>query len=521
MKNLLKQYGDLDIDGEMIKLKSIRSKLLKNFLIVIISTITILDILTILCLKGYYYKSTQNSLINELESSINFYQKYFSNKKLMENIYDNADVLWNAKEEQIEVLDSNGNLLMDSYGIRDNKLLSTPDIIKAKNGEIGVWSGYIDSYNEKVMVISKGVNSKIDENEMIGIIRIIFSLQEVHKVLDSFAILILFVSFIVIVLGIIMSLIVAMDIVNPIKKITRVAKEMADGNLEIRSNFTDNIEIAQLSNTLNYMGSEIEKREKLKNEFISSVSHELRTPLNIFYSTVQLLDFKSSDMSVNFREIYEKHKQCLNLNCKRMLRLIDNIVDITKIDVGFTKPKFVNCDIVRVIEDITLSVVNYAENKNINIVFDTEIEEHIIKCDSSMIERAMLNLLSNAIKFTKENGNIVVNLYKDEQWVHIIVKDDGIGIPIGIQGMIFERFVQGDKSLTRLNEGSGIGLSIVKSIVELNNGEIYLDSDGENGTEFEILLPNEKLEGDKYEYNYEIDIDKIELEFSDIYELYS
>ena len=226
-------------------------------------------------------------------------------------------------------------------------------------------------------------------------------------------------------------------------------------------------------------------------------------------------------MLVDFREVYEKHKQCLNLNCKRMLRLIDNIVDITKIDVGFTKPKFANCDIVRVIEEITLSVVNYAENKNINIVFDTEIEEHIIKCDSSMIERAMLNLLSNAIKFTKENGNIVVNLYKDEQWVHIIVKDDGIGIPIGIQGMIFERFVQGDKSLTRLNEGSGIGLSIVKSIVELYNGEIYLDSDGENGTAFEILLPNEKLEGDKYEYNYEIDIDKIELEFSDIYELYS
>lgn len=80
MKNLLKQYGDLDIDGEMIKLKSIRSKLLKNFLIVIISTITILDILTILCLKGYYYKSTQNSLINELESSINFIKNIFQIK---------------------------------------------------------------------------------------------------------------------------------------------------------------------------------------------------------------------------------------------------------------------------------------------------------------------------------------------------------------------------------------------------------------------------------------------------------
>ena len=265
----------------------------------------------------------------------------------------------------------------------------------------------------------------------------------------------------------------------------------------------------------------MKKHEEVKNEFFANISHELRTPLNIFYSTLQLLDIKSNDMSVDFRQVYENNKQYLKINCKRMLRLINNIIDITKIDVGFTKAKFTNCDIVRVVEDITLSVINYANNKNINIVFDTEVEEHIIKCDSSMIERAILNLLSNAIKFTKENGNIFVNLYKDENWVHIIVKDDGIGIPISIQDIIFERFVQGDKSLTRLNEGSGIGLSIVKSIVELNNGEIYLDSDEENGTEFEILLPNEKLEGDEYEYNHEIDIDKIELEFSDIYELHN
>ena len=265
----------------------------------------------------------------------------------------------------------------------------------------------------------------------------------------------------------------------------------------------------------------MKKHEEVKNEFFANISHELRTPLNIFYSTLQLLDIKSNDMSVDFRQVYENNKQYLKINCKRMLRLINNIIDITKIDVGFTKAKFTNCDIVRVVEDITLSVINYANNKNINIVFDTEVEEHIIKCDSSMIERAILNLLSNAIKFTKENGNIFVNLYKDENWVHIIVKDDGIGIPISIQNIIFERFVQGDKSLTRLNEGSGIGLSIVKSIVELNNGEIYLYSDEENGTEFEILLPNEKLEGDEYEYNHEIDIDKIELEFSDIYELHN
>ena len=122
-------------------MKSIRSKLLKNFLIVIVSTVLVFDVLTILCLKAYYYKNTQNTLINQLESAINFYQKYFSNNKLMENIYDNVDIFWNTKEEQIEILDSDGNLLMDSYGIRDNQLLSTPDIAKAKSGNVGILIG--------------------------------------------------------------------------------------------------------------------------------------------------------------------------------------------------------------------------------------------------------------------------------------------------------------------------------------------------------------------------------------------
>lgn len=265
----------------------------------------------------------------------------------------------------------------------------------------------------------------------------------------------------------------------------------------------------------------MKNQEQIRSEFFANISHELRTPLNIFYSTIQLLDMKSKKNPENFNQTYSTHKQCLKINCQRMLRLINNIVDITKIDVGFTKPKFINCDIVRLVEDITISVVNYARPKKINIVFDTDIEEHIIKCDIDMIERAMLNLLSNCIKFTNQNGNVLVKIYADNEWVHIIIKDDGIGIPIEVQGTIFERFVQSDKSLTRLNEGSGIGLSIVYSIVKLNEGEIYLDSDEENGTEFEILLPNKKLEGySKDEDIYKIDIQKIELELSDIYELY-
>ncbi|MGL5328278.1 MAG: sensor histidine kinase [Peptostreptococcaceae bacterium] len=265
----------------------------------------------------------------------------------------------------------------------------------------------------------------------------------------------------------------------------------------------------------------MKNQEQIRNEFFANISHELRTPLNIFYSTVQLLDKKSENISEDFVKTYSTHKQCLKINCQRMLRLINNIVDVTKLDIGFIKPNFENIDIVRVVEDITLSVLNYAQPKEINIVFDTDIEEHIIKCDQDMIERIMLNLLSNAIKFTQRSGNIYVDMYADEQWVHIIIKDDGIGIPIEVQDIIFDRFVQSDKSLTRLNEGSGIGLSLVKSAIKANEGEIYLDSDGENGTEFEILLPNKIIEGKEVKLNYEINPLSVELELSDIYELYT
>lgn len=264
----------------------------------------------------------------------------------------------------------------------------------------------------------------------------------------------------------------------------------------------------------------IKQEDIIKNEFFSNISHELKTPLNIIYSANQLLGV--SVQKSNFKEIYIKYKDCLDINCKRMLRLIDNIVDITKLDVGFKYPEFDNYDVVKIVEDMTLSVASYANIKGIEVLFDTDVEELDIKCDPDMLERIVLNLLSNAIKFSEEGGSILVEIFSDETWVGIKVKDDGIGIPLNIQDKIFDRFVQGDKSMRRKKEGSGIGLSLVKSLVELMDGKIYLQSDGKNGTEFTVLLPNKLVEEEdkKVHKDYHVDLQRIQLELSDIYELY-
>lgn len=257
-----------------------------------------------------------------------------------------------------------------------------------------------------------------------------------------------------------------------------------------------------------------------KTEFISNISHELRTPLNIFYSTIQLLDRIYLNNDDEFKLIYEKYRKTLHINCKRMLRLINNVIDISKIETGTLNGRFDNYNIVSVVEDVTLSVVNYAKLKNINIQFDVNTEEKIIKCNPNLIERLMLNLLSNAIKFSPQNSTIYVDVYINKDFTEINVKDEGIGISPEFKSTIFERFVQADKSLTRENEGSGIGLSIVKSIIDLHGGYISVDTELGKGSDFKIILPNTSIKDENCKI-YDMDNDKTQLELSDIYEVLS
>jgi len=270
---------------------------------------------------------------------------------------------------------------------------------------------------------------------------------------------------------------------------------------------------------------EIKEIEKAKSQFFANLSHEIKTPINIIYSCIQLLDINKKNGEKSLSDAYNKYEHTLKQNCYRLLRLVNNLVDMTKIDSGYMKLIFINCEIVSLVEDITLSIAPYVESKNINIVFDTYIEELKIRCDPESMERVILNLLSNAIKFTDNNGNISVFIEADEKYVFIRVKDDGIGISEDIREEIFNRFVQEDKSFNRKKEGSGIGLALVKSLVELHDGEVYLEKVSK-GSEFVVKLPNIKIDEELDVYNKVMDaeskplVQKIHIEFSDIYELY-
>lgn len=264
--------------------------------------------------------------------------------------------------------------------------------------------------------------------------------------------------------------------------------------------------------------------ESLKSEFFANLSHEFKTPLNIILSTVQLV--------MNYIEVnneypdYNMFNKCLSnikQNSYRILKIANNLIDMSKIDGNFYSINMGNYNIVEVVENIVQSLAEYMKDNKRNIIFDTMEEEIITACDPDQIERIILNLLSNAMKFTSHGGNIYVDMEVNDRCNKVIIKisNDGEKINFEDRLRIFERFTQSESLLTRRAEGTGIGLTLVKSLVKLHHGEVYVNTEFEEGTQFCIELPIRKIKNFKNnnvrEKSIVSKVEKFNIEFSDIY----
>ena len=264
-----------------------------------------------------------------------------------------------------------------------------------------------------------------------------------------------------------------------------------------------------------------EELDNLRLDFFANLSHELRTPINLITSTIQVIDPRVEKLDKEDREYISKYINILNQNALRLIKLVNNLIDSTKIDSGNFDYSPKNQDIIRFVENISTSVVEFVESNHLQIIFDTDTEEKIIGFDQDHMERIILNLISNAIKFSKENGKIEINISTKDN-IKISVKDEGIGIPKDKLESVFGRFEQVNKKMKKEREGTGIGLSLVKSLVEIHNGNIKLNSKLGEGSEFLITLPDVLVnEEDNIEFEnippYLSKLNKLEVEFSDIY----
>ncbi|SFC69346.1 sensor histidine kinase [Clostridium uliginosum] len=264
---------------------------------------------------------------------------------------------------------------------------------------------------------------------------------------------------------------------------------------------------------------EISHYKSLQEDLLLNISHDLRSPLSVILSVLQC--YESGYLDENNNSKMEQYTRNIKRNSLKMLKLIDNLIDTTRLERDYYNIERRNLDVVSLIENTISSIDRYAKQKNISLIFDTNIEQCVIAVDAEALDRIIVNLISNAIKFSFENSNIYVNLWKSSNDLIISVKDEGIGIPIQDQSKIFDRFIQCTNKKNSEHCGSGIGLALVEHLTKAHGGSVELNSIENKGSEFIIKLPiikiKENVEDKKNLLSQKDNVQMLEIEFSDIY----
>lgn len=464
-------------------MKSIKKRLVSSFLYIIIITVVILEVLIINIVKENYYKNLEDNMYNQIRVSSDLYLRYFSDSSLSENVLNNVDTFWKQTTAQVQIIDTAGYVLMDSIGVTPVNLSQMEDVKRALSGQRGKWIGSVNYDSERVMTIAYPLKSG---DKIVGALRFTSSLREVNREIREIAIVFVGIGLVVILISGIMSIFLSNTIVEPLKEITLVAEKMAEGNYKIKSNKRYDDEVGKLSDTLNYMAEEIQKEDRLKNEFISSISHELRTPLTSIKGWAVTLKNKnvySTDMLFDGLDIIEKESD-------RLTSMVEELLDFSKFISGKITLKRERVNIIDVVLQIKTQLTPRAERENID--FKVEFNENLpyIISDENRLKQVFINLLDNAFKFTPPEGSINLILDMEDNKILIKLIDTGCGIPTDELPKIKEKFFKGRSSKSQ----NGIGLSICDEIIELMNGTFEIKSEVDKGTEVIITLPIQEVE---------------------------
>lgn len=293
------------------------------------------------------------------------------------------------------------------------------------------------------------------------------------------------ISLLMIIVVISISIFISQKISKPIIVVSKMTDSLKRGGYDQTLEYESSIvEIDNLVNSINDLSKELYNMEKLRKRLTSDISHELRTPLTSIQTHLEA-------MIDGIWEPTEERLISVNEEVIRISHLVDELKNLAKYDSDKNKLNISEVDLEQLIKNIIYNNESFALEKNIKIEYNLEkIKAHI---DKEKISQVIVNLISNAIRYTNCNcerlGKIIIRLYKEENLIKISVKDNGIGIPKKSLDYIFERFYRVDKSRCRNTGGTGVGLTICKSIINLHNGNIEVKSEVNKGSEFIVSIP--------------------------------
>lgn len=388
----------------------------------------------------------------------------YEDEALIANIISSADCqLFYEHNNQIHV-----------YGIDEKQASETIDFVNNQTNFVQN-KNYEQMYqNGRVYVVKKQMNNTTFYYH--------FNMSQEHALYEN-AVLFAFVG--IFVIGSFIFLIVADILVKPIKRLTKATNSVAHGNYDVQVNYYGKDEIAALSNSFNLMAKRLVKSEENRQKFISDVSHEFQTPLTSIQGFAKILTAEqlNDDQRRRYGGIILEQSIRLSTLSKNMMQLTLLEGD----DLELNKEKY---SLIEQLQRVIDMQQGFAAEKKIDIVTEFPKGDIMIIADKDRMEQVFINLINNAVKYTLEEGVVTVKVKKNLMDIEINIEDTGVGMSKDALGRIYDRFFRADRS--RSIRGNGLGLSIVKRIVDLHKFKISVESQEEVGTIFTITIPQEK-----------------------------
>ncbi len=291
----------------------------------------------------------------------------------------------------------------------------------------------------------------------------------------------IFAAVIALIIAMVMGAIFARAIVAPVKKITNAAKALKEGDYSARTGMNGSDEIARLGNMFDLMADSVEANRKLERRLVTDVAHELRTPLMAIQSTVEA-------MIDGVFEPDEERLETLNSEVQRLSRLVDALLKLSRLE-SRTKPiEQKKVDLTEMLSAVVQTHQAYIHDAGLNLEFEYDPHVYVFG-DADLLRQATANLISNAVRYTPEGGTITIMARKGDLMGQIVVKDTGIGLTPEEAKLVFQRFWRADSGRARATGGLGIGLSVVKEIVDQHNGWVRVEGKPNEGACFTIYIP--------------------------------
>lgn len=315
---------------------------------------------------------------------------------------------------------------------------------------------------------------------IVGLVIWALTYTEIYAFLSFLIVSIILLSLSVLTTSIVLGFIVK-NLLSGIKVLGEAMEKASQGDFSCKVNIQGPSELKYLGNTFNQMLDDLSSIEMLKNDFISNFSHEFKTPLSSIKGFVNLINKGNVT-----KDEEKKYLTIISTEIERISSLANNTLLLSKLN---TETKVSSLQTVKVDETVREAIILLAKSlEDKNIVLITDLQSVNIKTNHDYLKQILINLISNAIKFTEKDGEIVINTYKEDDNAKIMIKDNGIGMSEETKKKIFDNYYQGDTSHSK--EGYGLGLSIVKRIISLLEGNIEVDSTLNEGSTFIITLPS-------------------------------